>query len=442
MPERKGGDAKPIRTALSREDGVDLAIIELLFFAYRDFTSDPDQILAKYEFGRAHHRVLHFVNRHPGLMVAELLTILDITKQSLARVLRDLVAGGFIEQRPGAEDRRQRLLFLTEAGAALAGELLNLQKARVGRAMATVEPREQAAVERFLLALVDGEERGEIARLVHTYSGRRGPFVAVNCAALVETLLESELFGHERGAFTGAHAAKPGKFEQAAEGTLFLDEVGELPLTMQAKLLRVLQEGVFERVGGTQTLKTCARIVAATNRDLLAEAAARRFREDLLYRLAVVTLHVPPLRERREDILPLARHLLARAGRRLGHSTVMLAPDAEVRLRVRDWPGNVRELDNVLARALLHVRGPVLTADLLDGPVAVPLSGTVPANAFRDPNGRLYSLDELEAMQVANALYETNGHKGRACAILGISRPALERKLDRYGLRPRARTED
>ena len=308
----------------------------------------------------------------------------------------------------------------------------------IGKTLARVAPSDT----RVLITGESGTGKEVIARLVHTYSGRPGPFVAVNCAALVETLLESELFGHERGAFTGAHAAKPGKFEQAAEGTLFLDEVGELPPTMQAKLLRVLQEGTFERVGGTQTLKTHARIVAATNRNLLAEVTAGRFREDLLYRLAVVTLHVPPLRERREDIVPLARHLLTRAGRRLNQSRVTLAPDAEVRLRMRDWPGNVRELDNALARALLHVHGPVLTADLLDGPAAAPPDGTTLADAFRDSSGRLYSLDELEAIQVANALQETGGHKGRACAILGISRPALERKLDRYGLRLRACTED
>lgn len=308
----------------------------------------------------------------------------------------------------------------------------------IGKTLARVAPSDT----RVLITGESGTGKEVIARLVHTYSGRRGPFVAVNCAALVETLLESELFGHERGAFTGAHAAKPGKFEQAAEGTLFLDEVGELPPTVQAKLLRVLQEGAFERVGGTRTLETRARIVAATNRDLPAEVTAGRFREDLLYRLAVVTLHVPPLRERREDILPLARHLLARACRRLDRSAVTLASDAEAWLRARDWPGNVRELDNVLARALVHVRGPQLTADVLDGPAAAPPAGATPADAFRDAGGRLYSLDELEAIQIASALRETGGHKGRACAILGISRPALERKLDRYGLRPRARTED
>ncbi|HPE70695.1 MAG TPA: sigma-54 dependent transcriptional regulator [Candidatus Competibacter sp.] len=308
----------------------------------------------------------------------------------------------------------------------------------IGKTLARVAPSDT----RVLITGESGTGKEVIARLVHIYSGRRGPFVAVNCAALVETLLESELFGHERGAFTGAHAAKPGKFEQAAEGTLFLDEVGELPPTMQAKLLRVLQEGVFERVGGTQTLTTRTRIVAATNRDLFTEVTAGRFREDLLYRLAVVTLHVPPLRERREDILPLARHLLARACRRLDRPAVTLTPDAEERLRARDWPGNVRELDNVLARALLHARGPVLTVDLLDARIAAPPDTAAPPNAFRDPSGRLYALDELEAIQVANALHETNGHKGRACAILGISRPALERKLDRYGLRPRAHTED
>ena len=308
----------------------------------------------------------------------------------------------------------------------------------IGKTLARVAPSDT----RVLITGESGTGKEVIARLVHVYSGRRGPFVAVNCAALVETLLESELFGHERGAFTGAHAAKPGKFEQAAEGTLFLDEVGELPPTVQAKLLRVLQEGTFERVGGTRTLETHARIVAATNRDLPAEVTAGRFREDLLYRLAVVTLHVPPLRERREDILPLARHLLARACRRLDRSAVTLAPDAEAWLRARDWPGNVRELDNVLARALVHVRGPRLTADMLDGPIAAPPDDATATDAFRDASGRLYSLDELEAIQIANALRETGGHKGRACAILGISRPALERKLDRYGLRPRARAED
>ena len=342
-------------------------------------------------------------------------------------------------------DRAQAARQATVAGGAetddaplrtLVGESRALLE--IGKTLARVAPSDT----RVLITGESGTGKEVIARLVHTYSGRRGPFVAVNCAALVETLLESELFGHERGAFTGAHAAKPGKFEQAAEGTLFLDEVGELPPTMQAKLLRVLQEGAFERVGGTRTLETHARIVAATNRDLPAEVAAGRFREDLLYRLAVVTLHVPPLRERREDILPLARHLLARACRRLDRSAVTLAPDAEAWLRARDWPGNVRELDNVLARALVHVRGPRLTADMLDGPIAAPPDGATATDAFRDANGRLYSLDELEAMQIANALRETGGHKGRACAILGISRPALERKLNRYGLRLRAGTED
>lgn len=342
-------------------------------------------------------------------------------------------------------DRAQAARQATVAGVAetddapprtLVGESRALLE--IGKTLVRVAPSDT----RVLITGESGTGKEVIARLVHTYSGRRGPFVAVNCAALVETLLESELFGHERGAFTGAHAAKPGKFEQAAEGTLFLDEVGELPPTVQAKLLRVLQEGAFERVGGTRTLETRARIVAATNRDLPAEVTAGRFREDLLYRLAVVTLHVPPLRERREDILPLARHLLARACRRLDRSAVTLAPDAEAWLRARDWPGNVRELDNVLARALVHVRGPRLTADMLDGPIAAPPDGATATDAFRDAGGRLYSLDELEAIQIANALRETGGHKGRACAILGISRPALERKLDRYGLRPRARAED
>ena len=176
--------------------------------------------------------------------------------------------------------------------------------------------------------LITGESgtgKEVVARLIHQHSGRSGPFVAVNCAAIVDTLLESELFGHEKGSFTGAQTRKLGKFEQASDGTLFLDEIGELAPTLQAKLLRALQERVFQRVGGTETIATDARVVAATNRDLLEEAAAGRFREDLVYRLKVIQIRMPPLRERREDIPLLVEGLLTRIAERLGQARPRIA---------------------------------------------------------------------------------------------------------------------
>jgi two-component system response regulator AtoC len=199
--------------------------------------------------------------------------------------------------------------------------------------------------------LITGESgtgKEVVARLIHQHSGRAGPFVAVNCAAIVDTLLECELFGHEKGAFTGAQARVIGKLERASEGTLFLDEVGELALPLQAKLLRALQEGVFERVGGSEPIRSRARILAATNRDLAAEVVAGRFREDLRYRLEVIQIRMPPLRERREDIPLLAEGLLARIGERAGRSGLRLDPGALGALQHYDWPGNVRELENLL----------------------------------------------------------------------------------------------
>jgi len=277
-----------------------------------------------------------------------------------------------------------------------------------------------------------------VARLIHQHSGRSGPFVAVNCAAIVETLLESELFGHEKGAFTGAQARKLGKFELAGEGTLFLGEVGELAPTLQAKLLRVLQERVFERVGGTQPLATRARVVAATNRDLLAEAQAGRFREDLVYRLQVVEIPVPPLRARPEDIPLLATGLLARIAARLEKPPPRITEEALGRLASYDWPGNVRELENVLTQATLQARTGLITAESL--PLTPPAGGAPVAATGQaadqglEPSLIARSLDVVEAEHIQRVLGNTGGHKGRACDILGISRPALDRKIRKYGL--------
>ena len=276
--------------------------------------------------------------------------------------------------------------------------------------------------------LITGESgtgKEMVARAIHHYSGRPGPFIAVNCSAIVDTLLESELFGHEKGAFTGADRGKPGKFELAADGTLFLDEIGEMAPPLQAKLLRVLQERVFERVGGTDTIIANARIVAATNRDIGTEVQNKRFREDLYYRLNVISIHLPPLRERREDLRPMVDHFLAKLARSLHKRVSRVSPDAWQRLETYTWPGNVRELENVLTRAVVLAHGDTLSADLLgltDAPAVIPvepIAGLV----------ELTSLEELELRHVRAIMAHTGGHKGRACAILGISRPALERKL-------------
>ena len=287
--------------------------------------------------------------------------------------------------------------------------------------------------------LISGESgtgKEVVARLIHQHSGRRGPFIAVNCAAIVDTLLESELFGHEKGAFTGAQSRKPGKFELAQDGTLFLDEIGELAPALQAKLLRALQERVFERVGGTQPVATNARVLAATNRDLSAEAAAGRFREDLVYRLDVIHIRMPPLRERREDISLLAEALLQRIAERIDKPLPKLADEAMSLLKTHDWPGNVRELENALTQAAVRARTSVITPDLLDlgGTATGDESADIDTGCMSDER-ILRTLDQVEAEHVQRVLDFTGGHKGKTCDILAISRPALDRKIAKFGLK-------
>src|SRR6185369_14559234 len=212
--------------------------------------------------------------------------------------------------------------------------------------------------------LISGESgtgKELIARALHENSTRHaGPFIKINCAAIPKTLMESELFGYEKGAFTGAVGAKPGRFELAHGGTLFLDEIGEIPVEMQVKLLRVLQESEFERVGGIKTIKVDVRLVTATNRDLLQEIAAGAFREDLFYRLNVVPIHIPPLRERREDIPLLADHFIAKFNDRLKKQIASIAPEAVERLVSYHWPGNIRELENLMERTMLFCEAPAI----------------------------------------------------------------------------------
>ncbi len=283
-----------------------------------------------------------------------------------------------------------------------------------------------------LLTGESGTGKEVIARFIHDQSGRRGSFIAVNCAALPEGLLESELFGHEKGAFTGAVLSRKGRFEQANGGTLLLDEISEMPLSLQAKLLRVIQEKEIDPIGGTGTVKVDVRIVATSNRDLDKEVAESRFRQDLYYRLNVIALPIPPLRERVEDIIPLAEffigkyHRAGRPGQRLGD---------EVRsyLQRHHWPGNVRELENLMERACLLARGEFIRLEDLH-------LGITALQIARDKSDNVLNLDapitleEMERRLIMNTLNRTGGNRTRTADMLGVSVRTIRNKLSQYGL--------
>jgi len=256
----------------------------------------------------------------------------------------------------------------------------------------------------------------------------RGPFIAINCAAIPVTLLESELFGHERGAFTGADRRRIGKFEQCHGGTLFLDEVGDMAPGTQAKILRLLQEGHFQRVGGTESISVDVRVIAATNQNLDALIEQGRFRKDLYYRLRGVTIHLPPLRERREDIPELAHYFLFRYNRQLGTSVHSISPEALEVLQRYDWPGNVRELYHTLERAFL-VGGGRITAELLTAETAG-IAGAPPAL-----NGGFQAImEQAERRLLENALRAAGGNKTAAAAALGMKPSTFRDKLAKHGL--------
>lgn len=280
-----------------------------------------------------------------------------------------------------------------------------------------------------LIAGESGTGKELVARAIHRHSGREGEFVPINCSAIVETLLESELFGHEKGSFTGASTRKLGKFEAAHNGTLFLDEIGEMAPGLQAKLLRVLQERTFVRVGGIEPIQANARIVAATNRNLAAMVEDKTFREDLYFRLNVIALELPPLRERMQDLPDLVDHLLARIHGQVHKRITHVAKDAWAMLKEYPWPGNIRELENVLTRAVILAPGEVLTRDLF-GLVAPPAR----APSLSESGPELMTLEELERRQVMAILEYTHWNKGRTCEILGIARPTLDRKIGKFGL--------
>ena len=286
-----------------------------------------------------------------------------------------------------------------------------------------------AATSTVLITGESGTGKEEIAAYLHRRGARGGgPFVAVNCGAIAETLAESELFGHEKGAFTGSTASRTGSIEAADGGTLFLDEVGELSAAIQVKLLRVLQERVFCRVGSTVPRRVDVRFVAATHRELEADVRTGRFREDLFYRLAVIRIKIPPLRERPEDVEPLARALLTRTAGALGRRDPGIADDALAALRGWRWPGNVRELGNVLERALV-LRAPGATGPISADEVSASLDDTPREPAAATGTTLASKVDALERAEIESALRRARGVKARAAQALGLSRPTLDKKM-------------
>ncbi|GAB3449439.1 sigma-54-dependent transcriptional regulator [Insolitispirillum peregrinum] len=303
--------------------------------------------------------------------------------------------------------------------------------ARMGQLRETVARVAASSTARVLLFGESGTGKALVARALHTQSSRRDQaFVEVNCAALPEQLIEAELFGAERGAYTGAHQKRTGLVTLADGGTLFLDEIGELPLPLQAKLLHFLENGTYRTVGGTKTLQADVRVVAATNRDLAKAVSAGGFREDLFYRLNVIQIPVPPLRERDDDVILLAEHFAAHYAAQEGVSAIRLPDPVKDILRSHPWPGNVRELKNLIERLTILLPGRDVSVDDLPGDVqdALPVSDSPASDGIAD------QLERAERQLLLDALNQNGGHKARAAEHLGISRHALKRRLQRLGL--------
>jgi DNA-binding NtrC family response regulator len=292
--------------------------------------------------------------------------------------------------------------------------------------------------ETILITGESGTGKELVARAVHAASDRhQGPLISLNCPVLSAHLMESELFGHERGAFTGADAPRAGRFELADNGSILLDEVTEIDLALQAKLLRVLQEKTFERVGSSQTVKVNVRVLATTNRDLQAEVARGRFRPDLYYRLAVVPLGVPPLRERREDIAELVEYFLRRCAQRLQRDPCTLAPNAQNLLVAYDWPGNVRELENIVTRASVLYKGTPVTADEISHWL---IGGSTASAPAEEDIAVGISLESMERKLIEATLEHFGGHRAKTAEALGIGLRTLSGKLRQYGYAPREKS--
>ncbi|MCW5766363.1 MAG: sigma-54-dependent Fis family transcriptional regulator [Phycisphaeraceae bacterium] len=335
---------------------------------------------------------------------------------------------------------RQEQRVAAETGVVMIGDSAGLR--RVRDQVARVAPTSTTV----LIQGETGAGKELVARSIHHASPRRKKaFVAVNCAALPESLIESELFGHEKGAFTGADRRRIGKFELADGGTLFLDEIAELPMAAQAKLLRVLQDGTFERVGGAETITVDVRLIAATHRDLARQVERARFREDLFYRLSVFRIEVPPLRDRREDLRPLVEHLHDRAARRMARPVLPISESSMRRVLAYPWPGNVRELNNAVERATLLADGPELDIELPESPMTATVPATGRAGAAGQPTRDILldlTLEQLQRLQITHAL-ESCGYRvfgpGGAAERLDVNPNTLLSRMDKFGI-PRPRT--
>ena len=377
--------------------------------------------------------VLEAINKRQGVFTTEDVRLLEAFANQLALALEN---ARLIQELQAA---RERLSEENQYLRDVIGQPIQFETI-VGESPAMQEV--YRLVERVLntetTVLITGESgtgKELITRVIH-YQGPRakGPFIAVNCAAIPESLLEAELFGYERGAFTGATQRKPGRFELAAGGTLFLDEIAEMSSVLQAKLLRVLQEKQFERVGGTETLTTDARIIAATNQDPARLVTEGRFREDLFYRLNVFPIPLPPLRERREDIIPLAMHFLRRYSQKLRKEIVGISREALGLLERYAWPGNIREVENAIERAVILCQGRMVTAQELPRDVREHLRTPVlSSDAFRLPPGGLI-LADLEKELIRQALEQTHQNKSHAAKLLGLSRTQLRTRMRHYRL--------
>src|SRR5512145_1396782 len=411
-------DGREAIEALGRGDTPDLVVSDIrmaeadglqVMDAYRQKAPDTPVILVT-AFGTV-DGALEAIRRGAADYLSKPYDV-DAIKLVVARALKQRAL--VLENRTLRRDLRDKYRLENVVGRSESMLQVFKTAARVASADATV-----------LIQGESGTGKELVARAIHQSSPRAaGPFVAVDCGAIAEVVLESELFGHARGAFTGAQAMRRGLFEEANGGTLFLDEIGDVGPNLQARLLRALQEGTIRRVGTNETIPVDARVVAATHRDLEAAVKQGRFREDLFYRLNVVTIRIPPLRERREDVPLLAEHFAAKHGRGEG-----AAVSAEVRaiLQAHDWPGNVRELENVIARALaLNPSGVVVPADLPD---RIRGGASEPARGLPLPAGFRPTLDELGRRYAALVLGECGGNKTRAAELLGIDRKTLYRIL-------------
>lgn len=379
------------------------------------------------QFTEAHVRVARRIADHVALALSH---------ERLAEAARETS-----EATDRAARLERRVTQLSAEVRALGGHRRVVGDSPVWKQVLTRATQVAATDTTVLLLGESGTGKEVIARFIHQASARAGgPFVAINCAALPEQLLESEIFGYERGAFTGALAAKPGQLELAASGVLFLDEVSEMSPTAQAKFLRVLQEREFQRLGGTRVLRSNVRIVAATNRDLAAAVARGSFRDDLFYRLNVFEIALPPLRERPEDVLPLSQVFLQDVGRELGRPPAGISHDAREQLVRYHWPGNVRQLRNALERAAILCEGGLITSEHLALPerdtaarstaVSHGPSAEMPAHS----GGAERDLRRLERVTIENALREAEQNKSRAARMLGLSRTQLYVRLRRHGL--------